>query len=197
MNSKPKPHACSVLIVSSSDRITDFLTELLPPSQFYPVHTVKSAGEAKRSMLEMQRDIVIINTPLPDEYGVQLAADLSVDSAVGVLLLVKEEVFEQTCYRVENCGVFTVQKPNSRQYVLGAVRLLAAAQAKLRAMEKKAISLQEKMDEIRLVNRAKWILIDRLKMSEADAHRYIEKQAMDLCVKRKEIAENIIRTYEI
>ena len=51
------------------------------------------------------------------------------------------------------------------------------------------------MEEIRLVNRAKWILIQHLKMNESDAHRYIEKRAMDTCVSRREIAENIIKTY--
>ncbi|MBR7082840.1 MAG: ANTAR domain-containing protein, partial [Clostridia bacterium] len=47
----------------------------------------------------------------------------------------------------------------------------------------------------RLVNRAKWLLINDLKMSEPDAHRYIEKRAMDLCVSKRQIAEEIIKTY--
>ena len=51
------------------------------------------------------------------------------------------------------------------------------------------------MQEIRIVNRAKWLLITELKMTETDAHRYIEKQAMDRCVSKKEIAEEIIKTY--
>ena len=51
------------------------------------------------------------------------------------------------------------------------------------------------MQEIRVGNRAKWMLIERLQMSEADAHRYIEKMAMDRCVSRREIAEGIIKTY--
>ena len=51
------------------------------------------------------------------------------------------------------------------------------------------------MAEIRLVNRAKLILINELKMSEPDAHHYIEKQAMDRCVSKREIAEEIIKTY--
>ena len=62
-------------------------------------------------------------------------------------------------------------------------------------MQKKTLSIEEKMEQIRLVNRAKWLLIGELKMSEPDAHRYIEKQAMDRCVSRREIAENIIKTY--
>ena len=52
------------------------------------------------------------------------------------------------------------------------------------------------MEEIRLVNRAKWILIEQLKMTEADAHHHIERQAMDRCVSKKEIALGIIKTYE-
>lgn len=51
------------------------------------------------------------------------------------------------------------------------------------------------MAEIRVVNRAKWILITELKMSEPDAHRYIEKQSMDQCISKRQIAEEIIKTY--
>ena len=52
------------------------------------------------------------------------------------------------------------------------------------------------MEEIRIVNKAKWALIENLKMSEEDAHRYIEKQAMDERTTKRIIAENIIRTYK-
>ena len=72
---------------------------------------------------------------------------------------------------------------------------MKAMRNRLSGLEKKAVSLEDKMKEIRLINRAKWILIEQLKMTESDAHRYIEKQAMDRCVTRTEIAETIIRTY--
>lgn len=63
-------------------------------------------------------------------------------------------------------------------------------------LHKKAMSVEEKMEEIRTVNRAKWLLIENLKMTEPDAHRYIEKQAMDRCVTKREVAEGILRTYK-
>jgi response regulator NasT len=66
---------------------------------------------------------------------------------------------------------------------------------RLRKIQKKTLSFEEKMVEIRVVNRAKWILISELKMEEPDAHRYIEKQAMDRCISRREVAEEIISTY--
>lgn len=51
------------------------------------------------------------------------------------------------------------------------------------------------MEEIRIVNRAKWLLISEIKMDEQNAHRYIEKQAMDRCISKRKIAEEIIKTY--
>ena len=80
--------------------------------------------------------------------------------------------------------------------VFQSIKLLVAMQKKIRALETKASSLQSKMEDIRLVNRAKLLLIEQLKMSESEAHRYIEKRAMDTCVKRRKVAEDIIKTYE-
>ena len=63
-------------------------------------------------------------------------------------------------------------------------------------MEQKSLSMEDKMAEIRLINRAKWVLIEKQGMSEQDAHRYIEKQAMDRRTTRRAIAEGILKTYE-
>lgn len=38
---------------------------------------------------------------------------------------------------------------------------------------------------------------ENVRSTEEEAHHFIEKQAMDSCVKKSEIAENIIKTYEI
>ena len=56
--------------------------------------------------------------------------------------------------------------------------------------------LQDKLEEIRLINRAKCVLIQYLNMTEQQAHRYIEKQSMDLRQSRVVTAESILKTYE-
>ncbi|MGN1059649.1 MAG: ANTAR domain-containing response regulator [Clostridia bacterium] len=184
-----------VLLVSATDKLRDYMTELLPPKEFCPIHWVTSAGEAKRLLVSTAVDLVVINTPLPDDFGVELALELA-DSTMGILLLVKNDHFDQVCYRVEDSGVLTLNKPNSRQSFYGAVRLLSAMCARLNKMEKKNRSLKEKMADIRIVNRAKWLLIENMNMTEKDAHYFIEKQAMDTRLSRREVAEHIIRTYD-
>ena len=72
---------------------------------------------------------------------------------------------------------------------------MSSARERLRKSEKKALSIEEKMEEIRIVNRDKLLLISEMHMDESQAHRYIEKQAMDRCVTRKVVAEEIIKTY--
>ena len=53
-----------------------------------------------------------------------------------------------------------------------------------------------KMLDIKIINRAKWALINSLNMSEDEAHRYIEKQAMDKCISKRNIADEILKTYK-
>ena len=65
-------------------------------------------------------------------------------------------------------------------------------QRRYRRLEKKSVSLEERMTEIRLVNRAKWVLISEQGMTEEQAHKHIEKLAMDRCVTKRAIAEEII-----
>jgi len=185
----------SVLIISGSDKVIEFFTELLPVSAFTPIITASSAGEARRLLITNSYDLVIINTPLPDEFGSELSLEISLQAYSGVLLLVKSDLFDQISYKVEEYGVLTVVKPNSKQGIYQAVKLLVATRERLRGSEKKNATLQAKMDEIRLINRAKWMLIEHLNMKEAVAHRYIEKQAMDMRITRKEVAENILKTY--
>ena len=190
------PQKNSVLIVSSGPKVGALLTELLPPASFSPTCTVPTAGEARRMLVDRHFDIAVINTPLPDDFGTQLAVGISEKQGCGVLLLVKAEIQEAVGLKVEDYGILTLPKPVSRQMVFQSMKLLAATRQKIRALEERTSSLQSKMEEIRLVNRAKLLLIEHLKMSEPEAHHYIEKRAMDTCVKRRAIAENIIKTYE-
>ena len=181
----PKP-LFRVLVVSSGRQAYDYIAELLPPGEFAPITHVTSAGEAKRLLLGADYDILIINTPLPDEFGTEFALDCA-EGTRGVLLLCKSELYEQVAYRL---------RPVNRQIFYSAVKLLVATIARLSKMEKQNRTLREKMEDIRAVNRAKWLLIEHLSMTEQDAHYYIEKQAMDTRLSRREVAEHIIRTYD-
>ncbi|BCK77844.1 response regulator [Vescimonas fastidiosa] len=186
----------SVLIVTASERFTDSIMPLLPMTDYWPVQTASSVAEARRWLADTEFDIVLINTPLPDDFGMHLAIDICTGSGAGVLLLVKNDHYNEIYSKVVRYGVITLSKPTNRQMVAQNLRILCATRERIRQMQAKQATVEEKIKEIRLVNRAKWLLIECLNMTEAEAHRYIEKQAMDLRISRREAAENIIKTYK-
>ena len=185
----------AVLIVSVSEKFDTQMRALLPATDYYPVQSARSVSQARRMALESSFDLVLIHTPLKDDFGVQLAIDICSDSSAGALLFVKGELFDSVSAKVLEYGVVTLSMPTSSQLVSQSLRMLCAQRERIRRMEARQQSVEEKIAEIRLVNRAKWLLIECLSMTEPDAQRYLEKQSMDQRISKRQAAENIIRTY--
>ena len=190
-----KERVYSVLIVSAAEGFNDALSTLLPTSKYSPTNFVSNISAAKRALAERAFDFVIINSPLPDDIGTRFAIDTGSSKETVVLLMVRAELQAEIYDKVAEHGVFVLPKPTSKPTMAVALSWLSSAREKLRKTEKKTLSIEEKMEEIRIVNRAKWLLISELKMDEQGAHRYIEKQAMDRCISKRIVAEEIIKTY--
>lgn len=188
-------NAYSVLVVSATEKFQETMSLLLPSSDYYPVRYACSIAAARRAYLEQSYDFVIINAPLPDDIGIRFATQVSAGNGTVALMLMKGDVLESNQERMTGEGIFALQKPTSSQMISQALRWMAAARERLRMLESKSTSIEEKMEEIRLVNRAKWLLIEHLHMSESDAHRHIEKKAMDECTTRREISHRIIEHF--
>lgn len=191
-----KEYVYSVLIVSSSESFNSSFVTFLPRKDYSPVDVVQSINHARRKISERTYDLVIINTPLPDDFGRKFAIDMCDNRNTVTVLLVKNDIYDETYAKVLEHGVFTLRKPISASVLNQALDWMRAISRRLGKLEKKTLTLEEKMAEIRIVNRAKWSLIESCKMTEADAHRYIEKQAMDRCITKREIAESILQTYK-
>jgi len=190
-----KERVYSVLIVSAAEGFNDALSTLLPTSKYSPTNFVSNISAAKRALAERAFDFVIINSPLPDDIGTRFAIDTGSSKETVVLLMVRAELQAEIYDKVAEHGVFVLPKPTSKPTMAVALSWLSSAREKLRKTEKKTLSIEEKMEEIRIVNRAKWLLISELKLDEPEAHRYIEKQAMDRCISKRIVAEEIIKTY--
>jgi response regulator NasT len=118
------------------------------------------------------------------------------ESVTQVILVVKSELVDAVSEKVEDWGVFALAKPLNRVLFWSALKLANAAFNKMTRLHKENDRLLQKLDDTRLIDRAKCLLIQYLNMSENQAHKYIEKQAMDMRMTRKEIANSILKTYE-
>lgn len=185
-----------MLLVSASEKFNTATLPLLPVTDFWPVTIASSVAEARRRMVSASFDLVLVNSPLPDDVGVDFAEETCAGSDAGVLLLIRTELYEETYYKVLPAGVIALPKPTNRQMLSQSLRVLCAIRERLRGMRRQQATVEEKIEELRLVNRAKWLLIECLHMTEADAQRYITRQAMEQRTGKREIAESVIRTYQ-
>lgn len=187
-----------VLIASANEKAVTLIAPLMRES--YPecrLSVCGSAGEARRLCGESDYDLVIINTPLPDERGGELAKDICDSTTAGCLVMTKAENAETLSEQLEEYGALVVARPLSRVLFYQAVKMINASRKRIMGYAKENIKLHKKLDEIKMINRAKLVLMQYLKFSENQAHRYIEKQAMDLRMTKYEIAMKVIKTYDL
>ena len=187
-------HHYRMLLVSSRDQFIKEIDALLQGS-LYQTDNSRSASDARCKMLENPYDIVIVNAPLSDEFGSRLCIDASRNNKTIAGIFAANDTFEEIYAKTSVQGVFVIHKPTSRTLVSQALSLMICARERLRIVEKKAVKAESKLDEFRIVNKAKWMLIDREGFSEAEAHRYVEKSAMDAGITKKLAAQIIIESY--
>ena len=186
----------NILIVSSSKKGIAFFTEVLSQNSYGDIITATNGGEARRLLIERDFDLCIINAPLVDEFGEEFARNI-VSTGIGqAILFVKADIYDEVSEKVESDGVITIAKPMNRTIFWSALKLANATYNKMCLLKKENNELLQKIEDIRMIDRAKCILIQYLNMTEAEAHRYIEKQAMDMRSTKRIIAEGILRTYE-
>ena len=188
-------HVYNVLLVSSAGKLNTALLPFFDAERFEPVTVVDTVSRAQRMLAERDYDLVIINAPLPDDFGRRFAIDVCTDSGRVALLIVRSDIYDETCSAMTPHGVLVAKRPMERSVMEELLDVMCTVRERLRGVQKKTMTLEDKMAEIRQVNRAKWALIRACHMTEEEAHRYIQKQAMDVCVSKKEAAESILKTY--
>ena len=182
---KYSPNLKYNILVSESCGLARSLPYRLPCG--FPAQ-IKSApaGELRALAAERPVDGLILSS---DELNIALEA--AEHGYTAVLVVAKGE----TASLNESCAHSGVMVCTEESLSVVLPCFLAYC-TRLRALCTETVSLKRKLDDTRIVTRAKLLLMSRLKMSEAEAHRYIEKTAMDTGAKRREVAESIIRTYE-
>lgn len=180
----------SILIVSASAQFDTIARKSLKNA--ITIDSRKSAALARRCVLERYYDLVIVNAPLPDESGEECALDVAEKCSASVLLVAPQEVYEEVLDRVTDQGILVMAKPFPRGSMDKSIRFLFAVQNRMRRLERKVETAQEKMEELRLVSKAKLLLIEKKHMTEEEAHRMIGRQAMNSGVSRGRIAERIL-----
>ncbi len=186
----------NALVVTPNLSDLEWFREDLVKLNIDEIIAVKTASEARRILIERVYDLLVVNAPLSDENGIQFAVDVIGEKANQVILMVKREYADEIAAKVEDYGIFTVEKPLSRSAFWLALKMTNAAFNRTKTFIHENDRLKKSLADIRLVNRAKCLLIEKMGLSEEDAHKEMEKQAMNRRIEKIELAKQIIDKYE-
>lgn len=178
------------LIISPCNENTTIIESILKEKISGHVVMASSGNEARRIISgDVQPDLVIIDSPLPDEFGQELAASLS--EITNVILICRNDISGDISHALPS-EVVILQKPFTHEDFRNAVEMFP----EIHGIKRESDDILTKIEEMRLINRAKCTLMEYLKFTEPQAHRYIEKQAMNNRRTRREVAEKILNTYK-
>ena len=185
-----------ILLLSGADtglqKLRVLLTEL-PEAEICALH---GREDAEKEGGLSGYDLIVIYPPLSDCEGFELAESLLKKETAGVLVVVKKETPVQEYSKAEAGGAVILEKPFTKELFVALSKACLAARRRMELLGERAELLENRVEETKLVGRAKCVLIQYLNMTEVQAHRYIEKQAMDMRMSRTAVAMGILRAYE-
>ncbi len=186
----------NALIVSSSEKETVLFTGFLNTASIPHVTSSLSCDSARGLILKQDFDLIIVDSPLQDESGESFSRQAAANGIRQVILLIESGSFDSISAACEDDGILVIAKPADKSLLWSALSLARSVQSRVKRMRTENYQPKQKIEDLRIIDRAKWILISSMKMSEQEAHRYIEKQAMDMRLSRRIIAEEILKRYE-
>ena len=104
-------------------------------------------------MLESDFELIVVNAPLPDEFGHELCAAAVEKTDAGVMLLAKAAAADQLLGSMSDEGVLLLSKPFSNTLFLQAIHMAAASNHRLLRLRQENARMQEKIAQVRLVSR--------------------------------------------
>ena len=129
---------------------------------------------------------------MPVMDGLSAADEIGKQRTCPVIMLT---AFSQTelVERARDAGVMAyIVKPFTAADLAPAINIALSRWAELKELEKEVADLGEALETRKAVERAKGVLMKKLKLTEAEAFRWIQKTAMDRRLGMKEVADAVI-----
>jgi response regulator NasT len=189
-----EPVRVRVLVAEDEALIRLDLTEMLRETGHDVVGEATNGKEAVALARELNPDIIIMDVKMPVLDGISAAEEIGREAIAPVVMLTafsQRELVE----RARDAGVMAyVVKPFTIADLTPAIEIARSRWAQTKALELEIVDLEERLATRKSVDRAKGILMTKLRLSESDAFRWIQKTAMDRRMGMREVAEAVIKS---
>ncbi len=186
------PTASRIVVAEDEALIRLDLVEMLGEAGYDVVGQASNGEQAVELAVQTRPDLVIMDVKMPVMDGLSAAEEIGKQRLCPVIMLT---AFSQTelVERARDAGVMAyIVKPFTAADLAPAINIALSRWSELKELEKEVADLGEALETRKAVERAKGVLMKKLKLSEAEAFRWIQKTAMDRRMGMKDVAEAVI-----
>ena len=152
----------------------------------------RNGWEAVKKTEELHPDLIIMDIKMPELDGIKASKRIMRRRPTPIIILTaySEDTFIE---QVSKIGVSTyLVKPITEEDLRPAIKLAIDRFDELQGLIAEVSRVRDSLKTRKLVDRAKWILMEKLNCSEDEAHQKIRALSRDLNIKMADIASRII-----
>ncbi|MBQ6322134.1 MAG: response regulator [Lachnospiraceae bacterium] len=160
---------------------------------------VGKAGTGKKAVdgiLRTKPDIILMDINMPDLDGISVLEAVNEVQLFPCIMITGYRDITLS-ERASKAGVFGyLQKPVDEIDIQAAIRVALSKYAEFKELRLKLRKSEKALQDRKIIEKAKGILMDKMGMAEAHAQNYIIKRSRDTNRKMVEVANEIIRRQE-
>jgi AmiR/NasT family two-component response regulator len=183
--------ALRVIVAEDEALIRMDVVATLQEAGFEVVGEAGDGEEAVKLAIELMPDLMIMDIKMPKLDGISAAEKIS-EHKIPVVLLT---AFSQAdlVKRAADAGAMAyVTKPFKPSDLLPAIQIALSRSEELVALETEISDLNERLETRKLMDRAKGLLQSKMKLSEPEAFRWIQKASMDRRLSMSQVAKAVL-----
>ena len=182
----------AILVIAAKPRIQSSVRSALT-AKYGRVLTAETVQEARRAVEREKIALMVIFSPLKDEEEIPRLFDMADRRGIAAGYIVGREIYGEAAYRLEGRNVFVVAYPLQMDQVLQIVSFLYQVQKRFWLVLSEQERLQRQVQDLQIVCRVKCLLVEKREMTEEEAHHFIEQEAMNSGLSKREAALKILK----
>ncbi|MFT3662107.1 MAG: response regulator [Gordonia sp. (in: high G+C Gram-positive bacteria)] len=183
-----------VVVAEDDSLIRMDLCEMLRDEDYDVVGEAPNGQVAVDLTESLRPDLVIMDIKMPVRDGIDAASEIARKRLAPVVMLT---AFSQREFveRARDAGAMAyLVKPFNQSDLVPAIEVALSRFRELKALEDEISGMNERFEVRKLIERAKGLLMEKQALTEPEAFRWIQTNAMDRRVTMKAVAQVVVET---
>lgn len=186
-----------VVVVEDDATVRLFLKDTLEKLGHHVVGEAATGTDMVRTVLELEPDVVVFDIHLPRLNGLDALRQIYQERVVAAVAITADRDQELVRRALEEHVLAYLVKP-VEAHQLGPALMIARAQFNdLRELSEENASLRQALQNRKIIERAKGVLMKRYRWTEAEAFRRLQRGAMNRRTTMVELAQNVLNGIEV